>query len=276
MHRKILSTFAVIALGVAIWIAISGRQRARSLGISETSLRAENADLAARAERAELRLKAADDRAAQAERDNADLLKTLEKLRATATSRQNSGAGASVPLTTAAAAPDEQREQYLAIARAFQQDLARRRQATARQKQRLAEELNQLEPAQKFYALLARAEQHAAAAEFQSAIQTYNQAMTSKLAELEVPDRAKDLQSVLAAESTPMDVTITSDLHTYIMIPGYQLFRPSEKHAFKLPPGDYEIIGRRAGYHDVSLPLPVRGASPPIALTVVCTVVTGP
>lgn len=67
-----------------------------------------------------------------------------------------------------------------------------------------------------------------------------------------------------------VQVTLVSDNITWVSIANIQ--PPKKFGALKvsLPPGDYEVIGRRKGYRDVRELLRVRAASAPSSLRIVC------
>jgi hypothetical protein len=75
---------------------------------------------------------------------------------------------------------------------------------------------------------------------------------------------------MLMSQSTPVDVTFTSDGRTWVSISNYRLLGQISSQTVKILPGDYEIVGRRKGYQDVLLLLQVRNGSPPPVVSVVC------
>ncbi|MBL9199634.1 MAG: hypothetical protein JNL39_03965 [Opitutaceae bacterium] len=117
------------------------------------------------------------------------------------------------------------------------------------------------------------AEQAANKAEFQTAIKRFNEAMAVKPSYLVASDRVQQLQQLLMSQNQPVDVTFKSDGNTWVSITN---FRTPQKIAdsltLKMLPGNYEIIGRRKGYRDVTMLLQVRNGTPPPVVTVACSV----
>jgi len=115
------------------------------------------------------------------------------------------------------------------------------------------------------------AEQLANKADFQGAIRRFNEAMAVKPSYLTNSDRVQQLHQMLITQNQPVDVTFKSDGKTHVSISN---FRPpqmiEDTITIKIPPGDYEVIGRRKGYRDVHMLLQVRNGTPPPTVTVVC------
>jgi len=134
-----------------------------------------------------------------------------------------------------------------------------------------------MQDAATYYARLIETAEHLAAdAEFQAAIRMYNQAMQAKPAGLPVSDRVKQLQAILAAQNTPVEVTLTSDGLTWVSIVNFRSPQKLSTTLVKTLPGNYEVIGRRTGYQDVVIPLRVRNGIPAPAISVMCTVPIAP
>jgi len=122
-----------------------------------------------------------------------------------------------------------------------------------------------------FEKLIEVAEQKSQAADFQSAIRSFNEAMSIKPAHLPLNDRAEQLRVTLAAQSQPVSVTFRSDGETWVSISNFKMLGKMKEETLKILPGDYEVIGRRKGHQDVLLLLQVRNGSMPPVVNVVCT-----
>jgi hypothetical protein len=218
------------------------------------------------------RLRLAERRAAEVEKDNADLLRAVEAVRL----QQAAVAQQAKAAATAASARPVDEQQRLADERAYGQEVARRRMAETRQALELDEALNALEPSRRYEFLLAAAEKYAGTHEFQLALKTFNRAMSLKPPEVAVGDAAQALRASLQAQSKPVDVTLMSDGMTSVMIVDFMSPSNFGSKAVKMLPGDYQVIGRRRGYQDVNLTMQVRGegALPPVH--VICTVPVAP
>ncbi len=80
-------------------------------------------------------------------------------------------------------------------------------------------------------------------------------------------------QTVAAKEQEPtVTVVITSDNQTWVSLTNFK--QPSKFKALRLqlPPGVYEIVGRRRGYRDEMQSLVVREGWPSINVSMICTV----
>lgn len=66
-------------------------------------------------------------------------------------------------------------------------------------------------------------------------------------------------------------VTLVSDGVTWVSITNVQPPAKFQTRTISLPPGDYEVLGRRKGYRDVRTSLHVRSGAAPGTVTVVCT-----
>ena len=118
--------------------------------------------------------------------------------------------------------------------------------------------------------LIELAQQHIQAADFQTAIRTYNQAMQTKPGYLEISPEIANLRVTLENNSRPIDITFTSDSRTWVSITNYRMLGKINAETVALPPGDYEIIGRRKKYQDVLLLLKVRPGMTTNQVSVVC------
>jgi tetratricopeptide (TPR) repeat protein len=118
--------------------------------------------------------------------------------------------------------------------------------------------------------LIELAQQHIQASDFQTAIRVYNQAMQSKPGYLEISSEISNLRITLESNSKPVSITFTSDSRTWVSITNYRMLGKISSETVALPPGDYEIIGRRKKYQDVLLLLKVRTDMTTNQVSVVC------
>lgn len=103
--------------------------------------------------------------------------------------------------------------------------------------------------------------------------------MERKPADLVVPEQIKELQAKLAAQNTPVDVTLISDGLTTVSLEGPYGGRPPsplQTRTVRVMPANYQVIGRRAGYQDVVVPVHVRNGLPAPVVTVMCTIPSAP
>ncbi len=114
------------------------------------------------------------------------------------------------------------------------------------------------------------AEQLSNKADFQGAIRRFNEAMAVKPSYLVNSDRVQQLHTMLMAQNKPVEVTFTSDGNTWVSIQNHRTPSKFESNLIKLLPGNYEVIGRRKGYRDVSMQLQIRNGTPPPTVTVIC------
>ena len=68
-----------------------------------------------------------------------------------------------------------------------------------------------------------------------------------------------------------VQVTVISDGETWVSIAPVRVPAKGKKTVVKLPPGDYEVVGRRTGYREIHSPLQIRSGMAPISLTIICT-----
>ncbi len=120
--------------------------------------------------------------------------------------------------------------------------------------------------------LIELAQQHVDSADYQSAIRTYNQAMQSKPGYLEITPEIAQLRSTLETNSKPIAITFISDKRTWVSITNFRMLGKIQQETVSLPPGDYEIVGRRKNYEDVMLLLKVRPQMSTNQVSVVCNV----
>lgn len=116
------------------------------------------------------------------------------------------------------------------------------------------------------------ADQLANKADFQGAIRRFNEAMAVKPAYLQASDRVQQLQALLMAQNTPVDVTFKSDDETWVQITNFRAPKKFQSETIKILPGNYEVVGRRRGYRDVVMLLQVRGGVPAPEVSVICSV----
>ena len=76
------------------------------------------------------------------------------------------------------------------------------------------------------------------------------------------------------SEARGVRVRLISDGQTWVSITKVQQPAQFQQKSVTLPPGDYEIVGRRRGYRDVENVLQVRSGEQP-TLTIICTVSAG-
>lgn len=223
----------------------------------------------------EEKVRRAEQRAREAERDSAELLKAVEAARAphavpSATPETRPG-----PIAQKVIAPEIDGER-LAEERAYHQNLARTRAREAKERAEFELAQHTRDAAEKFRLAIERARQLAANAEFQAARNTLEQALKIKPADEPVPETVTELQRVLAAQGAASDVSLLSDGVTLVSISNVRPPAQFTTLSVKLMPGDYEVVGRRAGFREVRIPLQVRGGMPPPVLSVVCSVPAGP
>lgn len=118
--------------------------------------------------------------------------------------------------------------------------------------------------------LLELSEQHLMASDFQAAIRAFNQAMQTKPGYLEISPEAQEMRRVLELNSTPVNITFVSDTKTWVSITNFRMLGKIKEENVALPPGDYEVIGRRKNYQDVMLLLKVRPQMSTNVVSVVC------
>jgi tetratricopeptide (TPR) repeat protein len=272
----------VIVAGVAGWLAIDQHRAALGAQAELEAIRREDAALRAQALSLRERRANAERRTREAERDSGELLQVVEALRK---GQENAAVATGEPTAGISATPGASRTRVTAVApnlspadnerlaqeRAYQQELAKSRAAEAKARAQLDQDLRGLAPAEQFARLLDAAAAAAARADFQAAIRAYNRAMAIKPLDLPVPDMAAQLKDQLALQSTPVDVPFISDGVTYVSVANVRSPSRFTTFAVTLPPGDYEVIGRRPGYRDVRLLLQVRGGVPIAPVSVVCS-----
>lgn len=123
----------------------------------------------------------------------------------------------------------------------------------------------------KFERLLEDARSLAARADFQSAINSFNEAMASKPSYLELQPDQIELKEMLERQSRPVSVAFVSDGKTWVTISGLQLLGKFTTTRVNILPGNYEVIGRRKGFADVRELLRVRAGETIEPITVIAT-----
>jgi len=118
--------------------------------------------------------------------------------------------------------------------------------------------------------LIERTELHLLGSEFQMAIRTFNQAMQTKPGYLEVSPEVAEMRRVLELNSKPIDITFVSDEKTWVSITNFRMLGKITNEVVSLPPGDYEVIGRRKNFQDVMLLLKVRPQMSTNVVSVIC------
>lgn len=118
--------------------------------------------------------------------------------------------------------------------------------------------------------LLELSEQNLMAADYQAAIRSFNQAMQTKPSYLEITPEANEIRRVLELNSKPVDITFVSDSKTWVSITNFRMLGKIREEMVSLPPGDYEVIGRRKNYQDVMLLLKVRPQMSTNLVSVIC------
>lgn len=272
---RMIAAAAGALAGAALVLAVAQVRAARAAqaGLLEEKRRRES--LQPQVAEWEAKLRAMERRAADSERDTADLLKAVNARRAeSAAPRPAAPVGGGVALTVEStdSRHTEPEKIRLAQERAYQQDLAKHRAGQARARAEFDLSLAPLDAAAKYARLMERAHELAANAEFQQAVRVFNEAMQARPPHLAMSERDRALQVMLQGQNTPVDVTFLSDGQTFVSIRHTRApALISSSTAVRLLPGNYEVIGRRPGYRDVLLLLQVRSGTPAPVVTVQCT-----
>lgn len=123
----------------------------------------------------------------------------------------------------------------------------------------------------KFERLLEDARSLAARADFQGAINSFNEAMASKPSYLELQPDQIELKEMLERQSKPVSIAFVSDGKTWVTISGLQLLGKFTATSVNILPGNYEVIGRRKGYSDVREVIRVRAGEAIEPVTIIAT-----
>lgn len=120
--------------------------------------------------------------------------------------------------------------------------------------------------------LLEVAKSEAKRAEFQLAIRTFDKAMQSKPAYLELTPEGERLREFLRLQSQPVPVVFISDEATWVSVQGPSQRKPEKvrEATYNLMPGEYFVIGRKKGYRDVRMKLSIRAGRSQPPVTVIC------
>jgi RNA polymerase sigma factor (sigma-70 family) len=276
---KMLAGMGCIVAAGGIGMALVQNQRAREAEAAFVSAFKNAEVLRTRAVELDTRVKRAEQRAAEAERDNGELLKAVETFRTQRTAMAPppgpapATGGGIVGMVQDSRSPED--DERVAYARGYQQQLAQRRANEAKERADLEEQAGRLSPEEQYNALIDRAELHYTRAEFQLGIRVYNRAMETKPPHVVVTERVKRLQAALAEQNGPVIVTLKSDGNTWVSITNTRTPEKFESQSIPILPGNYEIVGRRRGYRDVNTLLQVRKGVPEPVMTIVCTVTSG-
>ncbi len=109
-------------------------------------------------------------------------------------------------------------------------------------------------------------------ADFQGAIRRFNEAMASKPGYMEITPDVQRIRETLEYNSRPVSITFMSDSRTWVSITNFRMLGKIKEETVALPPGDYEVVGRRKNYRDVLLKLRVRPQMSTNQVSVVCNV----
>ena len=102
-----------------------------------------------------------------------------------------------------------------------------------------------------------------------AAEETIQQSFSLSLASPSLQDKIVQLSSVIDNFASPVDVSITSDGKTYIVVVGVGHVGEHTNKSIKLTPGKYTLEGKRDGYRNKRLEFVVK-ANEPISLNLVC------
>lgn len=190
---------------------------------------------------------------------------------------RSAGVTSALQVRAAIGAPlDAEDQVVLAQERRYQQELAQQRAAEAKERANFDQELSRLTPAEKYDQLVGRAQRQATAGSFAEAIRTFNEAWRLKPTEVAVSPAVADLKALLVAQNQPLDVALVSDGQTFVSIRNARAPERFARVAVTLLPGDYEVVGRRAGYQEIIVPLRLRSGLPVPNVTVICDTPVAP
>ena len=127
------------------------------------------------------------------------------------------------------------------------------------------------EPGAILVCFLELAEEKSVEGEFQEAIYNFNKAMTLKPDYLPLDGSVRRLQQILNKQSQPVEIVFISDGATWVSISGYKMLGKFKgEYTEKFLPGNYRIVGRRKGYHDILFEVRVRSGQQLPVINVVC------
>lgn len=118
--------------------------------------------------------------------------------------------------------------------------------------------------------LIELAQAYADQGEFQSAIETFNQAMRLKPEYLSLEPKILDLKKELHRQSQPMLLTLKSNRRTWVSIAGYELLGKFKTQEIDILPGVYEVQGRRRNYKNVDFQIRIQQGENPGVIVVSC------
>ena len=81
----------------------------------------------------------------------------------------------------------------------------------------------------------------------------------------------EQLEKLLKAASTPIAVTVRSDLQTDVVVYKVAKLGKFAERELELRPGTYTAVGSRIGYRDVRVDFVVKHGSKPLPVTIACT-----
>ena len=123
----------------------------------------------------------------------------------------------------------------------------------------------------RFENYLELAEEKAVKGEFQEAIYDFNEAMARKPDYLPLDGNARRLQQILKDQSQPVEIVFTSDGQTWVSVAGYKMLGKFKgEYSENFLPGNYRVLGRRRGYHDVLFDVRVRSGRQLPVINVAC------
>lgn len=109
----------------------------------------------------------------------------------------------------------------------------------------------------------------AAEGDFRQATSLFNEAVASKPSVIPLGQRGEELQRLLATQSSPVEVTLTSDNRTLVSIPGFLPPERFRRKTISILPGNYTVRGTRQDFRDVSVQLRVRADEDPPRINIV-------
>lgn len=154
--------------------------------------------------------------------------------------------------------------------RAYQRELAKKKEAEAKERAAFVAQLRDLGAEEKFRRWIERAEALLAKADFQASIRAWIHARAVKPTATVLGEREQQLEAALQAQNRAVEFTLTSDGLTWVSVRNVQPPAQFTTAPAKLWPGNYELVGSREGYRDVVVPLKLRAGESPPAVKVVC------
>lgn len=105
---------------------------------------------------------------------------------------------------------------------------------------------------------------------FQLGVKRFNEALAVKPATVPLDEQTTQLREFLSLQNYPVEVTLESDGRTWVTIAHYRAGKKLEREVIKMIPGDYDFIGRRAGFETVVSRVQVRAGQPAPVVKVEC------